>query len=448
MLWIGSIAVLLVHAVPPPSGDWAFDVVRLRNGTEFRGLISGESDKEIRFTVVRRSPGRPTVCLPTTFRKSELETISRLSATERTELADRLRDIADSTKSGQTREQTLELVKEKGDWLRYQSGQFVLRSDASSEVVRRAAVRLEQIYAAYDRYFPVRRPGAPPTTITIFRNREEYDALLRAEKRTFANRAFYEPATRRIVAASDLDRFGADLEKVRLEHKQLRADLDKQEAALEKLYKAPELLRHVQPIRDTRRRIEQADRQNELAFDQSNRRLFATLYHEAFHAYADAFVYPAEETPLPRWLHEGLAQVFESAIVEGGELRVGHADAQRLAQAKSLARKKQLPSLQDLLQSGPKHFSTQLPTDAQEADAYYLAAWVYAHWLTFDRRVTGTRAFSDYLSDLKQGRDPIAAFAALAGQLPVQVEQSVEQFLLKLQPDGTVADLSTLPGGR
>ena len=37
---------------------------------------------------------------------------------------------------------------------------------------------------------------------------------------------------------------------------------------------------------------------------------------------------------MPRWLNEGLAQIFETAIIEAGELRVGHADAERLARVK------------------------------------------------------------------------------------------------------------------
>jgi len=34
---------------------------------------------------------------------------------------------------------------------------------------------------------------------------------------------------------------------------------------------------------------------------------------------------------VPLWLDEGLAQIFETALVEAGELRVGHAERSRLA---------------------------------------------------------------------------------------------------------------------
>src|SRR5205823_444764 len=101
---------------------------------------------------------------------------------------------------------------------------FVLQSDAPEEIVRRAAFRLEQVYAAYERFLPPRHPGAGPTTILLFRNREGYQELLQAEGREFVNTAFFDPAGRRIVCASDLDRLGEDLDCVRQQHKQLRTD--------------------------------------------------------------------------------------------------------------------------------------------------------------------------------------------------------------------------------
>src|SRR6516225_9397706 len=57
---------------------------------------------------------------------------------------------------------------------------------------------------------------------------------------------------------------------------------------------------------------------NDGLFKEATRHLFQTLYHEAFHAYLVNFVYPPEDGEAPRWLNEGLAQIFETAIVEAG----------------------------------------------------------------------------------------------------------------------------------
>src|SRR5262249_13364756 len=150
-----------------------------------------------------------------------------------------------------------------------------------TDVVRKAAFRLEQIYSAYSRYFPPRQPSAAPTHIVLYRDREGYETRLRADERAFVNNAFYDPKLRCIACLSDLDPLDEEIDRVRQQHKQLRADLDRQEAILEKLYKGNELLRHLQPIRETRRKIDPAEKLNEAGFEKATRRLFSTLFHEA-----------------------------------------------------------------------------------------------------------------------------------------------------------------------
>src|SRR5262249_23063098 len=138
-----------------------------------------------------------------------------------------------------------------GVGLRYRSDHFVLESDAAEAVVRPAAVRLEQIYAAYVRFLPPRAAGRP-TALLLVKSRAGYEARLKAEKLKSVNLAFYEPAANRVLCASDLERLGDRLEYVRQEHQLLRTELDRQEAALTKLYRGKELTRHLQPIRATR----------------------------------------------------------------------------------------------------------------------------------------------------------------------------------------------------
>src|SRR5207253_3002021 len=121
------------------------------------------------------------------------------------------------------------------------------------------------------------------------------------------------------------------------------------EKDLSRLYRGAELTRVLAPLKDTRNQLNAAEGQNEAAFEQATRQLFAVLSHEAFHAYLATVVYPPPAAGPPRWLNEGLAQVFESAVVEAGELRVGHADRDRLARAKDGVRKGELVPLERLL---------------------------------------------------------------------------------------------------
>jgi hypothetical protein len=101
-------------------------------------------------------------------------------------------------------------------------------------------------------------------------------------------------------------------------------------------------------------------------------------------------VYPRSEGEVPRWLNEGLAQIFESAIFEAGELRVGRADPKRVAALREM-KKNELP-LVELLRSGPKQFQVEHAGDREVSDRHYLTSWALAYYLTFDRKILGTKA--------------------------------------------------------
>src|SRR5262249_173715 len=140
-------------------------------------------------------------------------------------------------------------------------------------------------------------------------------------------------------------------------HHEIWDDLNKKEAEYTKLYKGKDLTSLLQLISDKRRQIQMADARNTIVFNQATQLLFATLYHEAFHAYLAGFVYPPKAGEMPRWLNEGLAQIFETAQIDAGDLRIGHADPARLTRAKDLLKKGDLVSMTDLLRSGHKQFA-------------------------------------------------------------------------------------------
>src|SRR5438477_7501247 len=162
------IAVSTTPAADPPGATgWKFDVIRTKNGTAFRGLILDESPAAVRFENVRRQPGRPTFLLTTTFSRSEIDRVERLDAAEREQLKARLQELAEAGQEEKQREEHLELEpalwRDKPDGgRRYRSDLFTVDSDATDFVVRRAAARLAQIYAAYAPLRPPRGPGRGP----------------------------------------------------------------------------------------------------------------------------------------------------------------------------------------------------------------------------------------------------------------------------------------------
>ncbi|HET6573325.1 MAG TPA: DUF1570 domain-containing protein [Fimbriiglobus sp.] len=439
---------------------WVYDEVTLTNGYRMQGMILKESPAGIEFQVIRRPPGRPTVTLTTFIAAREMSKVRRLAAADRAALKAKLAGL-DLTGAG-ARKRMEALALTPTDWLgrpgaaqRYESEQFVLVSGAADEVTRRAAVRLEQIYAAFARVLPPRRPAGRPTTVLLAGRPADYEALVCGPAGRVLNPAVYDPRRNRIVCGTDLARLGAELTATQKKHAAEWARLDRYEADIRQLYKgrAADLERFEEIVRRERRRVYLADHANGRKFDEATRRLFALLYHEAFHAYTATFVYPPLSAAdvragqgtgeLPRWLNEGLAQLFEGAVVEGTELRVGPPDAKRLEAAQDLLRGMGSPAglvpLADLLRAGKDSFLTVHADQRSVADRAYLTSWALTYWLTFDKQAVGTGAFEEYLAAVNSGGDPVAAFEKWIGTDARSAEKEWHDYLRRLRVDGSVA---------
>jgi hypothetical protein len=410
-----------------------------------QGLLVKETADEIQFRCVSRNPTH-TVVIPETLERAEVERLDRLGDADRATLAARL-DALDPTGKGEAqRMASLELKpavwgKERQKAWRYESTHFVLESDAPEDVVRRAAVRLEQVFAAYARYLPPRQQSGQPTTILLAESRADYQRLLKEQGRVMLNPAFYDVERNQIVCGTDLQRLGEQLEQARQDNAQLLKKAKESEADLVRLFKGRDQIpaHLLRPIQELRGKVDAVNRQNDEQFQAATRQLFRALSHEAFHAYLANFVYPPAEAEVPRWLNEGLAQIFETAVIEAGELRVGHADPDRLAHAQKALSHHDLVPLSDLLRSRPGQFVVQHASDQQTSDRYYLTSWAVAFYLTFERRLLGTRAMDEYVHALHRGADPVGAFERLTGQAPSRSEAEFQQYLSELRPDGTVA---------
>ncbi len=442
---------------PPPIGaatPWAFDEVRVANGHTFRGVILAEKPAGMSFQVVIRKPGRPTYTLTTVFGPREIAHVKRLTAADRAALTGRLEAL--DLKGHGERRRMADLTLAPADWpgtpagaggaTRYESDRFVLVSAAADDVTRQAADRLEQIYAAYARFLPPRLPADRPTTVYLAATASDYRAALGPAAGPVHNPAVYDPIRNRIVCGSDLKRLSDTLAEVRAGHARERKKLDQAEADLRQFYKGAkaDLDRFLPSLGGERERLRLADQANDAAFEKATHQLFALLYHEAFHSYVATAVYPPKAAggpgELPRWLNEGLAQIFETAVLDAGELRVGHADPIRLDRVQALLKPSAagLVPLADLLRSSRPAFLAVHADQQAATDRAYLTAWALTFYLTFDRRRVGAEDFPGYLSAVNDGADPVAAFEAWAGQPGAAFEREFHDFMRRLRPDGTL----------
>lgn len=443
-------------AQPPGLSHWPFDEVTLTNGSKLQGLILAELPDGMEFRSVSRPPGRPTVTLTSFLSKSEIAKTKKMTDKEREFLKEKLAELDPNGEGERKRMESLELVpadwpEKPGGAKMYDSDHFVLVSTGTEELTRRSGVRLEQIYTAFARFLPPTVKHAKQTQIMLATDPEEYRAITGGAK--VLNPAVYDATRNRILCGSDLTRLGNELQSARVHHAQQLAGLDRYEEGIRKLYKGEELTRYLRAIAAERKRVFVADANNGVKFDAATGKLlFALLYHEAFHAYVSTFVYPplkpaqvkaGEGTgELPRWLNEGLAQVFETAVVEAGELRADHPDKERLQRAKDWLKGKNggpLVPLGDLLVTGRDAFLATHSDQKAASDRAYLSCWALAHYLTFDRRLIGATAFNKYLIEVNVGGDPKKAFAALVEKDLGAFEKDWHTYLTRLQPNGTLA---------
>jgi hypothetical protein len=441
----------------PGADEWKYDVVYPKKGEPFRGLVLENNNTQVIIRCIVRKPGRPTITHPECLPRKEVESVELLDPGERELLKRRLEALSQERAtleaqlkklgSGTRPDSSGDVVALKpAEWtadpklkaLTYQSSYFQLVSTAREEVIQLAALQLEQVYAAYARCLPPRVKSAQPTTILLTRSLSEYHAIVRERGHNFFNAAFYDVAKNQVVCGSNIERMSDDLERIRGVHAKLLKDLEDRKAELTRIYKGKLPAELENSILEDQKKIKAIEAANIRGFEGAKQRLFRRLYHEAFHAYLVNFVYPSSEAEVPHWLNEGLAQIFETAVFELGELRIGVPDEERWKAVRAALPRNALLPVTELLRSGGQPFQVAHSSDQQVANRFYLASWALTYYLTFERKVLGSKAMDEYVHALKRGVEPVMAFRDLIGQPLGEFEKDYLHYLGQLRQDGSV----------
>jgi hypothetical protein len=395
----------------PDLGDLGrikLEELRLKDESSLHGLVDAENSRQTVFIEVFRPRGRQTHLRIRPIDNDQIAGITRLSSGDRAaaeklvaETRERVWIEAgrmDAVDFKVSRENDRVVYRYEGEW-------FDLSSTADDESTRRAVVRLEQAFLAYHRALPPRLSPQSRLSVVLFGTSDEYQEHLRNANLDLANPAFYAVRENRIVAGADLITFGQQLAQSRTENEAVRQQWEKAAAAFPgEVQKLNQTLTNQGLSRDAiaqetrawrarfqgeltaaRRQIFAVENANTSKFNRFAERLLAQLYHEAFHAYVENYVFRHGDAKhqLPRWLNEGLAQVFEAAIFEADTMRLDAPQPKTLALLQADLREQAPLRLADLLAAGEEPFVASHESDRRAAKRHYLYAWGFAYYLVF-----------------------------------------------------------------
>lgn len=429
--------------------------VTLNDSRSFAGLVRSEETHHLEFVEVRRLPGRPMYLVVRRFPADTIAEVISLAGDERKKLAERIERFKSraADELAEMAQMTLNPGRADGPAFVYEGPWFRLESWTDQEMTRRAAVRMEQVFAAYSEILPVRVQPARAISVRLYGSMRDYARFQEELEFRFENPAVYIPRLNLLAAGSELSVYAERLAAIRRKHAELRAKYEKLAAAmpghLQKLSQDlekngfPESERKSvvlaaqrswdQQRSEVERNIAKVERENNAQFDQVTRQMFARLYHEAFHAYLANFVYPEDRSDVPRWLNEGLAQIFEDGLLELGTLRLDAPSAKRLAALQADLRSSPRFPLAELLTSDGRAFLVDHPTNFATSERHYLYSWGLAYYLAVREPVIEIARLNRYVDRSSARLAPVARFEALVGQPLDQFEQKWREAMLAMK---------------
>lgn len=396
------------------AAPWPLERITLVAGRTLEGLVDdGPDADDVGIVEVVRRPGRPMYLVARRLPARAVASIERLPDAERQVLAARIEAFrtGDRTQRESAAAVALERHEVDGPWSSM-GPWYTVESSASQSLTRQAIVRLESLFDAFERLVPA--AGADPTPrrldVRLCGSQADYARMQTTVGITAANPAFYLPQRGLLVAGSDVttvveeaqlaaDGLDAAVERQRGLDADVATGLRDLATALESQGIAPS--QRAEIVARTRARwqrekaatlarVEQARKENAAVVERARREFFTALAHEAWHAYADLRL--GHGGRLPPWLDEGLAQVFETGLLEAGELRLDAPDSQRLRRLAQLLDATRASLLPSLVVDGEKQFIVDHGTAAAESRQAYLLAWGVAYDLALGAPVLSARA--------------------------------------------------------
>lgn len=169
-----------------------------------------------------------------------------------------------------------------------------------------------------------------------------------------------------------------------------------------------------------------------------------TLRHEGFHQFEHRFF-----RGMPRWLSEGLAEVYESAVVLHDGVVLGEVEPAAVAALAAQRRDGGLTSLRDLLAIDAAGWAELV---ALGQSRKYVEVWSVVHFLLYGDGRRHRPAFDQLLIHMNRGRPWQEAFASAFGAGPDRppFARRWQEYAMALEPTdlaGTICNLEFLTAG-
>lgn len=469
--WIPVAFVWTQAPAPSPvqAEAWKLEVVhRKAPYLPLEGLVVRQDPSGIELRQVIRKPGRPTFIITVNIPEEQIERVELLDSEERGQLLRRLDQIQAERAKRFARLKLLDKPPPMGaeqieppqgliktDWPTDKPGtnrawkssgqRFNLLTTARVEIAELCALQLDQVFTAFERLLPPRQETGP-VTIWVTSSVEEWRALCKARGRAVLNPAWCDPVTGEVGLATDLTRLDERMDKLRAAHGSRLQELQNRSDELRKAYGGklpPELQK---PFDLSLRSLRETAGANERVLRQERDRLFARMNHEVFHAYLARFVLRPGSGGVPPWLNEGLAQVFEAALVEAGDLRADNADPERIKRFRADIQSGIDLPLTDLLALPASQFHVTGAADEEKSRRAYLASWALCSWLVLEK---GRLRLEDIDSiTLPEGGkvDPLRQFEQVFGMSLVESQNQLRDIYRKGAP-GQLKSIPNSPSG-
>jgi len=466
-------AAAATGADPSPglaTAPWKLESLRLHDGRQLQGLVvesvtdGGRRDPAaaVGFVQIFQPPGKAMELITwPPISATRIAAIERLPEADHARLATRVDEFRNRRGRQHAAETAVTLLRDDDDepW-RYAGRWFTIDSTADPQLTRKAVVLLEQVFAALTALVP---PSAPtgdavaPLRVTLCGTASEYRGVQESLGIQAEHPAFYVPSRGLLVAGSDMpamieqERTAADSLALtereiasrdtafERDVRRLASDLEKQGMPAGKRAEIVQLARNRwQRERDAMlAQVTTARRDNAARVADARREFAARLTHEAWHAYADRCLSENGRRPLPLWLDEGLAQVFETAPLEAGELRLDAPDPIRLKALQELLAGRDPPPLLDLLRAGQGQFLVGHSGGRKASQQSYLMAWGLAFHLAILEPVLTPASLAALggpatVNDEATGRG--AEFEQLVGMTTAEFETAWRRRMISLRP--------------